>query len=61
MHRDYSDEEVSRLTKEVSVYDTPIMNSTPTYQSDFAPELTDPQISSEQALRRSKIDSISYS
>lgn len=49
------------MGKEVSIYDTPVMNSTPTYQSDFAPAATDPQVSSEQALRRNKIDSTSYS
>lgn len=48
------------MDQEVSIYDTRIMSSTPTYQSDYAPDLSDPQVSSEEARRRRDADSISY-
>jgi len=33
------------MEKNLSVYDMDIMNYSPTYQSDFAPELPDPHYS----------------
>jgi hypothetical protein len=34
------------MKKEVSIYDTAVMNYSPPFQSDYAPELPDPQFSS---------------
>ncbi|MEG6584651.1 hypothetical protein [Dendrosporobacter sp. 1207_IL3150] len=34
------------MKKEVSIYDTPATNYSPAFQSDYAPELPDPQFSS---------------
>lgn len=46
------------MTKEVNIRDSHIMSYSPTYQSDYAPQLPDAEVSSAQAIRQSQIDRI---
>ncbi|MDD4600747.1 MAG: hypothetical protein PHQ46_06785 [Negativicutes bacterium] len=39
-----------------NIYENQIVSYSPTYESDFAPQLPDEQVSSAQSIRQTKID-----